>query len=173
VHYLVDGYNLLFVWERTGAGPRGSLEHKRAALVTLLNRFSEATDTAVALVFDGACEIQWGDRSLQRGRIEVVYSDHRGEADDVIIERIRGSTAGRHLAVVSDDRAIRNAAGRRHVTSVRCEAFLRQVARAFETSVPEEPEEKLHGLTDGQAREWMRIMGFTDQGEDDEDGEGR
>ena len=166
MHYLVDGYNLMFVWRRQDDSAGGTLEERRRALVELLVRFSRAVDRRVAVVFDGAGEFDWAERRTQVGPVVVTYSHSAGEADTVIIERLGRSTAGRHLAVVSDDRRIRDAVRRKRATSIRCEAFLKEVARALSRRRDAEPPEKFRGLSDEEARAWMRIMGFEESSPD-------
>ena len=167
MHYLVDGYNLMFALDRheEDVAGSGSLEDRRDALVELLERFSRDSGRRLVVVFDGAGEFDWVERKTRVGPITVIFSHRTDDADTVIIRRIKASTAGRYLAVVSDDRRIRAAAGRGKATSVRCESFMNKMRRVFTEGGDVEPPEKFRGLSDQEARVWMRVMGFDDASE--------
>lgn len=64
---------------------------------------------------------------LQLGPGEIVYAGHAGSADDVIERIIDGHTSARDLLVVSSDRRVKRAAGRRRARTIASEVFLAQV----------------------------------------------
>ena len=157
MHYLVDGYNLMFAWKRRHE-PTGTLEERRLELIEQLGRFSRAVRRRVAVVFDGADEFDWNERQVRVGPVEVTYTHSADDADEMIIRRLGQSTAGRHLAVVSDDRRIRDAVRHGKATSIRCEAFLKEVSRTLDRSRARrgtEPPGKFRGLSDEEVRAWI------------------
>jgi predicted RNA-binding protein with PIN domain len=100
LHYLIDGYNLLFALP---AFPAGTWEEKRRTLLEWLIKRQPYGRNHATVVFDSREGL--GDHH-HYDQIEVIYT--AGEtADDWIIRKTRQSSNARTLVVVSDDQGIR------------------------------------------------------------------
>lgn len=96
---LVDGYSVLHQWPRLRKIAGGSLERRRNALLTLLERYADHNGRRVTVVFD-AYAAKHKPEVVDRPRgIEVLYSGSGKTADDVI-ERMVGEADRRGLILV-------------------------------------------------------------------------
>jgi len=83
------------------------------------------------------------------------------DADMVIEDKIKASTAPRRLTVVSSDRRLRDAARARKATAVKSEVFwnnLRKQLRRKKTF--KEPTAKRRGLTESETKQWLEFFGI-------------
>lgn len=129
---LIDAYNVLWLGE--AAEPHGP-ELSVSGLLRLIAH-SRYRRRAVRLVCDGHPAPGEGVASpafgaetmiLRLGPGEIVYSGHAGSADDVIERIIDCHTSPRDLLVVSSDRRVKRAAGRRRARTMASELFLAHV----------------------------------------------
>ena len=123
--YLIDGYNLLhalgMVSEQTG--PAG-LVHARRRLLDLLHAAHGSASASVTVVFD-AHRLPRGVHAEQDYHgIQVRYAIRYPEADDLLEEVIRQSSAPQRLAVVSNDHRIQQAARRRGCLVMPCVDYM-------------------------------------------------
>lgn len=100
LHYLIDGYNLLYALPEI---PRGPWPTKREILIELLLSSKPQGNNQLTIIFDSREGL--GDR-LRRGAIEVIFTASE-TADDWISRRVRESPNTRNLVVVSNDKGIR------------------------------------------------------------------
>jgi predicted RNA-binding protein with PIN domain len=131
MHYLIDGYNLLYAMGvlRGKAGPMG-LEKARLRLLGLLRgAFGAAEAARVTVVFDAAGAAPGATEVQDYQGIQVRFAVRYEEADDLIEYLIGHNSAPRRLSVVSDDRRIQQAARRRRCLVVACDSFLRWLDR--------------------------------------------
>ena len=108
MHYLIDGYNLLFFC-RTDEGR--SLEAERKALVAWLQQAFARMKCKATLVFDGA-----HSRSEESGRaypspLEVAYAPKGQSADAYIVEMLETAKNPKLYVVVTNDRGLHRHAG--------------------------------------------------------------
>src|SRR5690349_21512057 len=100
VHYLIDGYNLLFALPEI---PKGTWPEKRAELLDFLERRRPHGNNALTVVFDSREGL--GDK-LRQNNLMVIFT--AGEtADDYISAYVRRASHPRMLIVVSNDQGIR------------------------------------------------------------------
>jgi predicted RNA-binding protein with PIN domain len=100
LHYLIDGYNLLYALPDIPPGPWPT---KREILIELLMTSKPHGNNRVTVVFDSREGL--GDRR-HHGAIEVVFTS--GEtADDWIARRVRDGSNARTVVVVTNDQGIR------------------------------------------------------------------
>jgi len=100
LHYLLDGYNLLYALPEI---PAGTWEIKRAAFLQKLAKEIPHGKNRVTVVFDSRQGS--GDRS-KLGSIEIAFTS--GEtADDWISHYVRHAANPRILVVVTDDQGLR------------------------------------------------------------------
>jgi hypothetical protein len=163
VRYLIDGYNLLHAMGvLTGrVGPHG-LEKARLALLGRLLALHADDPSRVTVVFDAANAPPGAEREQDYKGLHVLFA-LREEADDVIEAIIRHESAPRRLAVVSDDRRLKEAARRRHCTALGCLDYLEQTRRPSPPTVAEGPA-KPQGVSAEETRRWLEE--FADLGDD-------
>ena len=127
---IVDCYNLL---HHDMPASLAGLEESRLCRLLAASRFR---GQPIAVVCDGVVKPGGLRRSPVEG-VKLIYSGREHSADDVIISMIDRDTAPRRLTVVSNDREIQKAAGRRRAKVLACAALiahLRQVAEIAETA---------------------------------------
>jgi hypothetical protein len=156
--YVIDGTNLL--WALHEAYDEREITTELELCGVLGRYFSQMGDDA-ELVFDGAGP---PDQSLfdRSGRLTVIFSGFRTDADTVIEDKIKASTAPKRLTVVSSDRRLRKAAAARKAATLKSERFWADVLQELRQRQPaeKEPEEKQEGLTDGETEQWMDFFGI-------------
>jgi predicted RNA-binding protein with PIN domain len=100
LHYLIDGYNLLYALPDIPPGPWPT---KREIFLALLMKSQLQGHNRMSVIFDNR---EGGGSKSQKGAIEVIYTS--GEtADDWIIQHVREVKNPRICVVVSDDQGIR------------------------------------------------------------------
>jgi len=100
LHYLIDGYNLLYALPEM---PPGAWPDKRASLVRWLQDRRPHGQNRVTVVFDSREGL--GDQT-RAGEFQIIYT--AGEtADDWISRRVREVSNPRVLVVVTDDQGLR------------------------------------------------------------------
>jgi predicted RNA-binding protein with PIN domain len=99
LHYLIDGYNLLFALPQM---PPGTWLEKRAGLLLWLTQVRPQGQNDATVVFDN--RQGWGNQENYHG-MSIVYTS--GEtADDWISNKVREIKNPRILVVVSNDKGI-------------------------------------------------------------------
>jgi predicted RNA-binding protein with PIN domain len=102
---LVDGYNVAKLgW------PGAGLASQRDALLLTLTGLVTGPGPHVRVVFDGADVDAPSPR--RPGRLQVTFSPSGVSADDVILELLEGQPPDRSVAIVSNDRRVRDGARR-------------------------------------------------------------
>ena len=136
---LIDGYNLLHVTGIFGKG-RGAptLQRSRQAMLNFLaNRIDEEDLGDTTIVFDAKDAPPGLPRTLKHHGMTIHYAAHHDEADDLIEELIRASSAPRQLTVVSSDHRIQRAARRRKANAVDSEVWLDDLTKPREANEPQ------------------------------------
>jgi predicted RNA-binding protein with PIN domain len=130
MHYLIDGYNLLYAMGvlHGRTGPTG-LRKARLGLLGLLKSSYADQPASVTVVFDAAQAPAGAAEVVQEDGIEIRFAVHEREADDLIEALIRRDAAPRQLTVVSDDHRIQQAARRRGCLVLGCGDFLDELAK--------------------------------------------
>ena len=100
MHYLVDGYNLLFqIYKKKQA----SLEEKRKSLLEALSQEISLTSLDVTIVFDSSEEFHEYAQKITRANLEVVYAPRDQTADDYIIEILELTKNPKTQTVITED----------------------------------------------------------------------
>jgi len=154
---IIDGHNLL--WFVGGSDSGEPLTEVK--LCHIINRYLRFVSEKGVIVFDGTGS---GQKQLFDGfsNLEVVFSGANKEADAVIEDKVKASSAARHLTVVSTDRRIRSAAKAAGSSSLTSRAFWRLVQEKLGRagSQPGEPAEKRGGLTTSETEQWLKAFGI-------------
>jgi len=99
LHYIIDGYNVLFALPQM---PPGTWLEKRLGLLLWLTQVRPQGKNAATVVFDN--RQGWGNQENYHG-MSIVYTS--GEtADDWISAKVRETKNPRVLVVVSNDKGI-------------------------------------------------------------------
>jgi len=122
LHWLVDGYNVIRRGPELAAREQESLEAGRQALCRLLSNAARVSGDRFTVVFDGN---QRGGRFSAGPGTHAIFSSARETADQVLA---RMATAG--VAVVSNDREVRQAAARARAIVITADEFLARLERA-------------------------------------------
>lgn len=156
---IIDGYNLLRAIQK-GDEQYESLDE--ASLCRFISEYLKRTRTYAQVIFDGTGPL---DKSELSGvdNLEVFFSGPDTEADDIIEEKILEYSAPKRLVVVSTDRRLRAAAGKRKATSVTSDIFWMSLIEQLDKKRPTpEPKEKRHGITELETDQWLDEFGLDD-----------
>lgn len=152
---IVDGYNLLRAIQKNDEQFETLTE---AGLSRILSDYLKRIRDHGHIVFDG---LGPPDKSNLGGfgNLEVYFSGPDTDADTVIEQKILDNTAPKSLLIVSTDRRLRAAAGKRKAVSIRSEIFFLEVIRQLDRKKPTpEPQQKRQGLTDSETETWMDLF---------------
>ncbi len=153
--FLIDGYNLLHSIQKTSEDFESVTDVQLChALGRYLGRIAETGE----IVFDGTGPPE-KNAFDNINKLEVIFAGRTSDADTVIEDKIKTSTAPKKLTVVSSDRRVRKAARARKAVSVKSDVFwgrlCKQLARK---NPPKEPAEKRHGLTESETEKWLELF---------------
>jgi uncharacterized protein len=170
MRYLIDGYNLVHALGLLHGkiAPAGVEVARRSLLIRLLEA-PGLDPTKVIVVFDAERAPPSTPAGQEYHGIRVLNA-LRQQADDVIEDLIEREPQPKQLAVVSDDRRLKDAARRRHCVSLGCLDFLEVIQQPPKTSRARpaaEGSEKPDQLSPEELRLWCKQFGV----EEDEDGE--
>jgi predicted RNA-binding protein with PIN domain len=122
--YLIDGHNLI------GQLPDISLRDPddEARLVQKLIGLSARQSKRVVVVFDSG--LPGGKSRMSTGQVEVIFASVGSSADDVMKERIKRVRDPGQWIVVSNDRAVLDAARARRMTTITSAEFAVQLRQS-------------------------------------------
>lgn len=185
--YLFDGYNVYHAARKL----TDYWDQMSPALMCRLveNDIRYLRDVAT-VVFDGTYPRQWpgANESIARmhkrwfggyaqwpadieagGVVSIVYSGPETDADSILEEMIRQSSAPKRLVVVSADRRIVRAGRRRRAKTFTSRDYLEgMIKRANRPDPPpQDPPEKRKGLAKKDLRPWLEVFGIDPDPEED------
>jgi len=155
---IIDGYNLLHSIQKAGQD-FGSISDVR--LCHILGRFLKLTGEKGEIIFDGT-----GPPDKSRfdniSNLEVFFAGLGTDADSVIEDKIKASTAPKRLTIVSSDRRLRGAARARKATDVKADVFWANLRKQLSQSrkIRKEPMAKRRGLSESETEQWLKIFGI-------------
>ena len=154
---IIDGHNLLhsIVKIDNESGPISDVQ-----LCWVISRYLKAVGEKGEIIFDGT-----GPRDKSRfdniENLEVFFAGLGSDADTVIENKIKASTAPKRLSIVSSDRRLRDAARARKATSIKSEVFWDNLHKQLKRKKPvKEPEAKRTGLSESETKQWLEIFGI-------------
>lgn len=124
LHYLIDGYNLIWSADNFGGG---KLQTQRERLLYFLEAAQPAGSARnqVTVVFDGQEDV---DSPPWRGAVRVVFS--KGEEADAVIKRAVDEMPNpRNAVVVTDDRDIQKWVRSSKAKVMTCKEFFKEAVR--------------------------------------------
>lgn len=142
MHYLIDGYNLLFSLIQEGK----NLQSKREAIIRDLNVKASSTKLNVSIVFDAAYH-SGGPSRFHFDALEILYTAEGESADDYIINKIQYSSEPQQETVVTSDKAlgrkVRHFSGKTETV----EHFLDWLDRSFHNKISKKKVKKTLALS--------------------------
>jgi predicted RNA-binding protein with PIN domain len=155
---IIDGHNLLHSIHKEDPDS-GTISD--VWLCRVISGYLRLIDEKGEIIFDGT-----GPRDKSGfdnlPNLEVFFAGLRSDADTVIEEKIKASTAPKRLTIVSSDRRLRDAARKRKTTVVKSQVFwdnlCKQLARQKKAIT--EPRGKRHGLSDSETEQWLKFFGL-------------
>lgn len=158
--FLIDGYNLYHAAIKFHEEWAGMTPHALCAMIALdITRLREVA----IVVFDGAQPRGQSWAAEPMGPVQVVYCGGGKDADAMLEELIEKNTAPRRLTVVSSDRRLRRAAGRRRATALTAPEYLKAMVQRQNRPAPPPPEppEKRRGVSSpGELEVWLKLFGL-------------
>jgi hypothetical protein len=147
--YLIDGHNLI------GKLPDISLTdpNDEAKLVNKLRSFCARNNKRCLVVFDRG--IPGGKSKMSNSTVKVTFATNPGEADDIMLSRIRKATDTHQWIVVSSDNRVLAAARQRGMRGVRSTDFVKQLKPPPPPSRDEHPHPYISPM---EVEEWLQIF---------------
>jgi predicted RNA-binding protein with PIN domain len=155
--FIIDGTNLSHAIYNVGADSDAISD---VALCRAVSNFLTLTGEKGEIIFDGAGP---GDKTGfdNIANVEVSFAGPTSDADTVIKDKIRASTAPKSLTVVSSDRRLRKAAATRKAASVKSEVFWTDVQRRLSRKTKtKEPAAKRQGISASETEQWLDFFGL-------------
>lgn len=148
--YLIDGHNLI------GQLPDISLTdpHDEVKLITRLRGFAARTGKTCHVVFDHG--MPGGRSKLSNSAVKVVFAPRPGEADDIMLSRIRKISDVKGWIVVSSDERVLNAARLRGMKALRSLEFAQRMDNSLHI-VPKEENPNPY-ISPQEVEEWLRLF---------------
>ncbi len=138
-YMVVDGYNVIFSWERLKALAQVNIDSARDALIDSLQNFQGYTGITVVLVFDGyRVKGSPGSREKYEKDLRVVYTGEAQTADRFIEEFIYANGKKYDISVVTSDRQVQMSAlgnGAVRLSSRELEELVRETEEEIRTRI--------------------------------------
>lgn len=159
---LIDGYNALHQFFRGRPIEPDTIQSRREEFLEALQIYSVRRRKNILVFFDsGRSDPPFPmHRQIVRGRLAVITTPRGVTADDAIIEKLEEARDRRSFKVITSDRVILNAAERRRIDFQTSEDFVRELERFLESGRSVYDEEKLQGISEGEAEYWLREFGL-------------
>ncbi|NGX57123.1 MAG: hypothetical protein K940chlam3_00006 [Chlamydiae bacterium] len=126
MHYIIDGYNLLFRLIQS----RENLEISRRSFIQDLDEKAELLKLDITVVFDGHFQEDEGTRTHYRN-LEIIFSSYGESADELIVSELSSSLDVRNEVVVTSDRDLAWRAKKLHAKTESTETFYTWVLERF------------------------------------------
>jgi predicted RNA-binding protein with PIN domain len=160
MHYLIDGYNLLYAMGVLLQGRTGPtvLARARLRLLGLLHAAHGDEACNVTVVFDAKQAPPGLPSEIDYQGIHVAFAVNQDQADDLIELLIRKASVPRQLTVVSNDHRIQQAAHRRGCLVLDCGGYLDQLDKLRRPQHPPSLGEapKPESVSHDETQHWLR-----------------
>jgi len=163
---IIDGHNLL---HSIHPAPRRGGIHKEdpdsgtisdVRLCRIISGYLKLIDEKGEIIFDGTGPRDKGGFD-NISNLEVFFAGLRSDADTVIEEKIKASTAPKRLTIVSSDRRLRDAARKRKATAVKSQVFWDDVRKQLSRKRKvKEPLAKRQGISESETEQWLDFFGL-------------
>ncbi len=154
---IIDGHNLLWSVQKISEDFESVSD---VQLCRIIGRYLKLISNTGEIIFDGTGP---PDKSAfdNISNLEVLFAGLGSDADTVIENKIKASTAPKRLTVVSSDRRLRDAARARKATTVKSEVFWANLRRQLgRKKTIKEPPAKRSGLSESETKQWLKFFGL-------------
>jgi small GTP-binding protein len=138
-YMVVDGYNVIFSWERLKSLAQVNIDSARDALIDSLQNYQGYTGITVVLVFDGyRVKGSPGSREKYEKDLRVIYTGEAQTADRFIEEFIYHNGKKYDISVVTSDRQVQMSAlgsGAVRLSSRELEELVRETEEEIRTRI--------------------------------------
>ena len=107
---IIDGYNVIYAWERLTKIAKVNLEEARKNLIDLLENYTAYTKTEVVLVFDAYLVKDGKGSNYEKDGLRVVFTKQDQTADTYIEVMMSELGPNYAIRVVTADRLVQNSA---------------------------------------------------------------
>jgi predicted RNA-binding protein with PIN domain len=152
---IIDGHNLLHSIQKEDpdSGPIGDVQ-----LCHIIGRYLKLIGEKGEVIFDGTGPRDKGGFD-NISNLEVFFAGLRSDADTVIEDKIKASTAPRRLTIVSSDKRLRDAARKRKATAVKSQVFWDNVHKQLSRkNKVKEPPAKREGISESETEQWLKFF---------------
>lgn len=125
MHFLIDGYNLLFFH----LTPDESLKKTREEFVLLLDKKLQTLNIKATIIFDGFNQIGKRAEYQHFESVTVVFSPKGQNADEYILEQLSGAKKPNEITVITADNHLAQQARNLGAKSQSPKSFLKQIAK--------------------------------------------
>ena len=131
-YIIVDGYNIIFAWERLAAQARSDLDAARRQLCDALSSYAGYTKCRLVVVFDGYKQKGNPGEKTQFHNIQVVFTKE-GETADAYIEGLAHEIGSNYaVRVASSDNLVQLSSFRSGVLRMSARELLAEVEAAHQ-----------------------------------------
>lgn len=102
MHYLIDGYNLLFYGDES----KSTLKSRRQTIVQSLQKEFSLLRMKGTIVFDGSHRAGEQSGLSYKSPLVIAYSHQGQTADQYILEKLESSKTHSELTIVTNDKAL-------------------------------------------------------------------
>lgn len=130
------------------------------ALCRVIGTYLRLSGDKAVIVFDGTGPPDKSGFDATRN-LEVLFAGLGTDADSVVEDKIKASTAPKGLTIVSSDRRLRQAARTRRATAVKSDVFWTLLQRELSRKrTRPEPAAKRQGLSQSETEQWLDVFGL-------------
>lgn len=154
---IIDGHNLRWSIQKVSEESNSITDLQ---LCHIVGRYLKLIGEKGEIVFDGIGPPDKGGFE-NIGNLEVLFAGLASDADTVIEDKIRASTAPKRLTIVSSDRKVQAAARARKAEVVKSDVFWTNLQkRLSRRKTVREPSAKRWGLSESETEQWLRLFGL-------------
>lgn len=135
MHYLIDGYNLLFRNLKAG----DTLQDKRKELTTSLEKKLSVLGINATLIFDSHYREDEGSRGHLHN-LEIIFTNHGETADAYILKMLKESSAPQTFTVVTSDKVLARLCRLKLAHTEEVDAFMHLINKRYKNKIhPPQP----------------------------------
>jgi len=134
MHYIIDGYNLLFRFYKE----KSNLETKRRELIGKLDEIATILHLDITLIFDGHYSEEDYVRTHTRS-LEIIYTELGESADETILNELDLHPNPNRVTVITSDRDLSYKAKRRRANVETSKEFFKMITKRAQKKKREKP----------------------------------
>jgi len=154
MHYLIDGYNLLFYWEELS----GSFQSKRQIIIRSLQKEFSLLHLKGTVVFDGSHAPDEQSGLSYKSPLVIAYSHQGQTADQYILEKLETAEKPSELTVVTNDKTLATFARDQGVKSMTVAAFLKLIEKKHQQKKGAADEKRPMTVSERELKRLLKIF---------------